>query len=65
MEAQVLKELVHVHISLEDEDAPPIRSRIPLHQPLERLQVNVPQVVHPPINFTHVNTEKSYFIAVH
>ena len=46
---------MHRHVLLQDEDAPPVRPRVLLHQRPEGLQVHVADVVHPAVDLAHVD----------
>lgn len=63
-QAHVLEELVDVLVTLQDEDAPTVGSRVLLHQQLEQLQVGERRVVHFSINSANVDAEYRNLVAV-
>jgi hypothetical protein len=64
VEPQVFEEFMHVQVLLKDEDAPTVSTRMPLHQKLEGLKVNVSDVVHPSVDFTDVDAEDGQLVPV-
>ena len=57
MKSKVFKKFMHIHIPLQYKYRPSIRTRMPTHQSLETLQVNITQVIHSTVNLRYVNTE--------
>ena len=64
MKTKVLEEFVDVQIALKDEDAEALGPRMALHECFEGLEVDIADVVHPPIYLAQIDAEKGQLVAI-